>query len=134
MDEALPPPPWLQLSWIYDMDESPPSDYAYSEYKIRMKPPSWLHLSWIYDMDESPPPVYAYSEYMIWMKPHLPWLRLFWIYDMDEATPSPTCDCAYYEYMIGIKPPPDYAYSEYKGDAPPQSHTNNHPIKKQTKK
>ena len=46
--------------------------------------------------------------------------KLFWIYDMDEATPSPTCDCAYYEYMIGIKPPPDYAYSEYKGDPPPK--------------
>ena len=31
------PNPWLRLFWIYDMDEVPPPDYAYSEYMIWMK-------------------------------------------------------------------------------------------------
>jgi hypothetical protein len=33
------PTPWQRLFWIYDLDEAPSPDYAYSEYMICMKPP-----------------------------------------------------------------------------------------------
>ena len=131
----MKPPPWLRLLLIYDMDEAPPSDYAYSEYIILMKriSPLTTPLMNIWYMISFMKKIWVFIILLAvinltciyYMDEAQPLTTPLWIYDMDEAPPpdytyfeymiwmKPPSDYAYYEYMIWIKAPPDYAYYKY---------------------